>query len=180
MTTANKKTVVAAALLAALFSTSSHAGLGDSLVASGGNVLITFEGTDAGYDSLISVNGGTEIFPNHGTGVGTTVDLGFFAAGTVLDISLHVLNTGNFWHTGPGAGNADGLEHANVVYNFNGDAGRTYVGFEDLFGGGDRDYNDHQFSFTNVSNPVPEPETYALMLAGLGLMGFVARRRKAA
>jgi hypothetical protein len=27
---------------------------------------------------------------------------------------------------------------------------------------------------------VPEPETYALMLGGLGLMGFVARRRRAA
>lgn len=26
--------------------------------------------------------------------------------------------------------------------------------------------------------PVPEPETYAMMLAGLGLMGFVARRRR--
>jgi len=27
--------------------------------------------------------------------------------------------------------------------------------------------------------PVPEPETYAMLLAGLGLMGFVARRRRA-
>jgi len=29
-----------------------------------------------------------------------------------------------------------------------------------------------------LSAPIPEPETYALMLAGLGLVGFVARRRK--
>ena len=29
-----------------------------------------------------------------------------------------------------------------------------------------------------VFAPVPEPETYAMMLSGLGLMGFVARRRK--
>jgi len=29
------------------------------------------------------------------------------------------------------------------------------------------------------TNPIPEPETYALMLAGLGLLGAVARRRKA-
>jgi hypothetical protein len=29
-------------------------------------------------------------------------------------------------------------------------------------------------------SPVPEPETYAMMLAGLGLVGFMGRRRKAA
>ena len=27
---------------------------------------------------------------------------------------------------------------------------------------------------------VPEPETYAMMIAGLGLMGFMVRRKKAA
>jgi choice-of-anchor A domain-containing protein len=30
------------------------------------------------------------------------------------------------------------------------------------------------------TSPVPEPETYAMLLAGLGLVGFMARRRKAA
>jgi hypothetical protein len=29
-----------------------------------------------------------------------------------------------------------------------------------------------------LSTPVPEPETYSMVLAGLGLMGFIARRRK--
>lgn len=31
----------------------------------------------------------------------------------------------------------------------------------------------------NVAAPVPEPETYAMMLAGLGLVGFMAKRRNA-
>jgi hypothetical protein len=29
-----------------------------------------------------------------------------------------------------------------------------------------------------VTTIVPEPETYAMLLAGLGLVGFIARRRK--
>jgi hypothetical protein len=32
--------------------------------------------------------------------------------------------------------------------------------------------------YISAVTPVPEPETYAMMLAGLGLMGTIARRRK--
>jgi len=32
--------------------------------------------------------------------------------------------------------------------------------------------------FTVAAPPVPEPETYAMLMAGLGLLGFIARRRR--
>ena len=35
-----------------------------------------------------------------------------------------------------------------------------------------------QYTFNAVTTPVPEPETYAMFLAGLGLIGAIARRRK--
>jgi hypothetical protein len=55
-----------------------------------------------------------------------------------------------------------------------------------IFGPGNQDLNDESWAMDNLRVSVttqgvpvvPEPETYALMLAGLGLLGFVARRRK--
>jgi hypothetical protein len=32
--------------------------------------------------------------------------------------------------------------------------------------------------FSQSAVPVPEPETYAMMLAGLGALGFISRRRR--
>ncbi len=40
----------------------------------------------------------------------------------------------------------------------------------------DADYDDMVVGLTLA--PVPEPETYALMLAGIGAVGFIARRRR--
>jgi len=34
------------------------------------------------------------------------------------------------------------------------------------------------FSFSMTATPIPEPETYAMMLAGLGIVGAIARRRR--
>jgi hypothetical protein len=43
--------------------------------------------------------------------------------------------------------------------------------------GADSDYNDMVIAVSAVQ-AIPEPETYALMLAGLGVVGFMARRRR--
>ena len=90
------------------------------------------------------------------------------------DAATHVLSmTGTF---------VDSVGHKLVVsdvdtVNLAAKFGSTmYVGFTGATGGTDADQRITSFSVSAV----PEPETYAMMLAGLGLVGFAARRRKQA
>jgi len=171
-----RRFAISLGLAGLLASPAAFAGPGDDAIAGGGEIIVTFEGASASFDSLILVNSGVPFFPNHGTAVGDTFSIGTFAAGTVLDFALMVVNTGNTFHTGPAAGNPDSLIHADVTYNF-GTPGTTRVSFEDVFGGGDQDYNDYIFTFRSVT-AVPEPATNVLMLAGLVAVGWLSRRRK--
>ena len=57
-----------------------------------------------------------------------------------------------------------GLEAGNYYLQVNGDLNSNGSA---AFGGA-----------MSLTTPVPEPETYALMLGGLGVLGFLARRRK--
>ena len=55
---------------------------------------------------------------------------------------------------GPASRNPDGIAHADVTET----GARTFlVGFEDVFGGGDRDYDDNVFQFTGNLAPNRPP-----------------------
>lgn len=72
--------------------------------------------------------------------------------------------------------NRDGLQHI-VAYAI---GEWMLIGFEDIIGGGDRDYNDTVFVVRGVIGDradVPEPGT-AIGLAALGLVGIIRRRKQ--
>jgi hypothetical protein len=171
---------------------------GDTLIATGGDVTVTFASNDAGYTSDLFLEGlygdGSVIFNNWTTPVGTSINLGSFEAGTELVFKLVVQQTGDTFYTGPADRNLDGQVHA-LIENL---AGQVMVGFEDLRGGGDRDYNDLVFAFTNVnpsSPPAPtgtagaggsdtplavdEPSSLLMFGSGLVALVFVMKRQTA-
>lgn len=159
-----------------------------------GQIGAYFFGSTAAYTNTLSllVNGvitpqtSGGVLNNHTSSFGDFVILGYANAGDVLTFQLNVLNTGETWYSNESL-NTDGMNHAYST-TFSGNTTLdfpmgTYVGFEDVYGGGDSDYNDETFVFTNISynnpvSPVPEPDTYATLLAGLGLIVFTMRRRK--
>jgi hypothetical protein len=106
-----------------------------------------------------------------------TLNFSYLATGSEIVFRLDDLSSGKTYYSGAAADNADNYAHARAWYDY---YGKTYIGFEDQWRGGDKDHNDISFSMTNVSGipPVPEPETYAMMLAGLGMVAAVARRRR--
>lgn len=79
--------------------------------------------------------------------------------------------------TGPAVWNSTPIDKTPSSFSFLNLVAGTYalhvVGFAD---GDDGGIYAGAFKFTAA--PVPEPETYALMLAGLGIVGFMASRRK--
>lgn len=85
----------------------------------------------------------------------------------------NTLSSGNFWITG-NSGNSSILSTANAMLANSANYGFRY-NLDVLRNTSHQD----QLITDGVRTPVPEPGTYALMLAGLSAVGFVARRRRA-
>jgi uncharacterized protein DUF4114/PEP-CTERM motif-containing protein len=159
---------------------------GRFLVATDGAVEATFLGSDAGYFNILYLDSpdswGTGSIFDKSTDYGTQISLGEFNAGTELIFRLFVSNTGLSFYNGEGSRNSetDGLPHAMAITTLlDNDLYLTTVGFEDLRGGGDLDYNDFMFSLSNVIDPPGIPEPSVLLLLAIGLIGFsLARRRR--
>jgi hypothetical protein len=78
------------------------------------------------------------------------------------------------------AGTATGTEESSVSVMVDPIMGFDQAAFDTMYGTLSfqlSDYYTMEFS-PNLTAAIPEPETYAMLLAGLGLLGFMARRRK--
>jgi hypothetical protein len=125
--------------------------------------------TGSNFDAIIS-------------SISRTADTGLDITGLSL---YRAMGTGG--GTGSGAGTGDTLVSSGTslnsgqmdVWTLSSDnlaAGNYYV----LVSGSLVSDTSASFGGAVMLAPVPEPETYGMMIAGLGVLGFLARRRKAA
>ena len=133
-----------------------HAVIGGQLFATGGTVdIVVQSGTAALTSQLFLLRpDGTRDNIALNTEVGKHVTVGPFRAGRELVFGITVLNGGPTFFTGPASRNPDEIAHVDVTET----GVRTFLaGFEDKFGGGDRDYDDNVFQFTGNLEPDRPP-----------------------
>ena len=124
-----------------------------SLYATGeGSVKVDIMASDSGYENKIfwsADNWKTRNYLGVDNKTGS-FDLGNFAKGTKIEFGIDN-GQGDFFKTG--GGNTDGFEHTRV----SSDASGMTVGFEDLRGGGDQDFNDAIIRVGGLSTAQPAP-----------------------
>ena len=126
--------------------------LGGQLYSTGGEITIEVLPASAGLTSTLFLMEPERVRVATNRDIGTKVTVGPYGNGEELVFGIEV--GGHEFRLGPGGRNPDGLEHG--VVDFGAD-GCALVGFEDLFGGGDRDYDDNRFRFCGaIASEVPE------------------------
>ena len=123
------------------------------------NVTFTFMGREAAYVNKLFTFGSGQY--TNAVAVNTSVSFNYVTAG-VLDFGFQSNSTGPVF-TNPSV---------RIAFMKNASSDKALALFNDA--GWDSDYDDMgvQISVTSV----PEPESYAMLLAGLGLMGTIVRR----
>jgi hypothetical protein len=139
------------------------------------DVNVTFVGSDAGYNNIFgwvsaAPPGGTlnGLGTGHETSVNSVFPISLRAAHE--DIYLYITTNENVpktYFSGPSSANPDGIEHVSVTRV---NANLIKVGFEDLNGGGDRDFDDVTLTVAcspiiKIADPVTPADPVALAAA---------------
>jgi len=104
-------------------------------------VYATYLFTGAGYTNELWLQSPhlIHIATGHQTPEDTVIDLGTFATDQELFFKMYVRDTGYHYYSGPAHRNPDNFIHAAISYL--GDC-EWLVGFEDMYNGGDQDFDD--------------------------------------
>ena len=153
------------------FASGTEVSLGYLSVSGPGTVTYSYVGEESGYKNVfynLYVSGSTLVEGAKGASISQDVT----AAGAL-----------NFKFTDSAGGYAvnGGARSDNASIGLISSADNSFlIGYNDIGGGGSTlgDWDDFVVRVSFVAAPVPEPESYAMMLAGLGVMGLIARRRK--
>jgi hypothetical protein len=115
-------------------------GVGGRILSAGGDVVVEILPCVAGFTSELSlVSPGATRYIGTNRDTGTIVTVGSFPAGVELVFSIYVRETQRTFYSGSASSNPDGVGHGEVTCL---SKGKSRIGFEDQFGGGDRNYAD--------------------------------------